>query len=185
MTNEHKTEHQAKKVSSPAKRKSEKTAFKREMTVKGGEHFVVLASNYRLKVKESERPLALVGVSGDPYKQAQAAATGLKTFILKKLESKGWMSRHEVRLIVDPRTLSHRIAKNQPLSIDEADKAIRVARLLEKGLGVFGTQEKVMNWWRRPSARFGNSSPLELAKTEHGGRLVEEALVQIDEGMFA
>lgn len=185
MTDEHKTGQRPGKRNLPVRRRGERSTTTGEPLFKAEDHVVLAGGVYVVRVKDSERPLALVGVGVDPYEQAQAAAAGLKTYVLKKLQSKGWISSNEVRVIVDPRTLSHRIAKNQPLSIEEADKAIRVARLLEKALNVFGTQEKAMGWWRRPSNRFGNSSPLELAKTEHGGRLVEEALVQLDEGMFA
>jgi uncharacterized protein (DUF2384 family) len=38
---------------------------------------------------------------------------------------------------------------------------------------------------REPRARFEGRTPLEMMVTEAGGRLVEEMLLQIDEGMFA
>jgi len=38
---------------------------------------------------------------------------------------------------------------------------------------------------RQPKARFQGRTPLQMMVTEAGGRLVEEMLLQIDEGMFA
>jgi len=40
-------------------------------------------------------------------------------------------------------------------------------------------------WLEEPKKRFDRRTPLEMLRTETGGRLVEEFLVQIDEGMFA
>jgi hypothetical protein len=38
---------------------------------------------------------------------------------------------------------------------------------------------------RRGEKRFSGRTALDMASTEHGARLVEEALVQLDEGYFA
>ncbi|MCV9992568.1 MbcA/ParS/Xre antitoxin family protein, partial [Burkholderia pseudomallei] len=42
-----------------------------------------------------------------------------------------------------------------------------------------------MAWLRSGLQRFGERTSLDMASTEHGARLVEEALTQIDEGYFA
>lgn len=39
-------------------------------------------------------------------------------------------------------------------------------------------------WLRKPHARLEGRAPLSLLRTDTGSRLVEELLVQIDEGMF-
>ena len=38
---------------------------------------------------------------------------------------------------------------------------------------------------RQPKVRFEGRTPLQMMVTEAGGRLVEEMLLQIDDGMFA
>jgi len=38
---------------------------------------------------------------------------------------------------------------------------------------------------RAPKVRFEGKRPIQMMLTETGGRLVEQMLVQIDEGMFA
>ncbi|MBL3940451.1 DUF2384 domain-containing protein, partial [Bacteroides thetaiotaomicron] len=49
----------------------------------------------------------------------------------------------------------------------------------------FGDQDKAMAWLRNGLQRFGGRTSLDMASTEHGARLVEEVLTQIDEGYFA
>ena len=41
------------------------------------------------------------------------------------------------------------------------------------------------SWMRAPKRRFESQSPLEMMRSEAGSRLVEEMLIQIEEGMFA
>jgi uncharacterized protein (DUF2384 family) len=38
---------------------------------------------------------------------------------------------------------------------------------------------------RQPKKRFEGETPMQLLQTEAGARLVEEMLIQIDEGMYA
>ena len=71
------------------------------------------------------------------------------------------------------------------LTADESDKAIRLARLVAQAETVFGEQARAMQWLRNPQRRFDGKTALDMASTEHGARLVEDALTQIDEGYFA
>ncbi|PYE21550.1 putative toxin-antitoxin system antitoxin component (TIGR02293 family) [Paraburkholderia silvatlantica] len=91
----------------------------------------------------------------------------------------------ELLFIIPRRTLSHRRQNGERLSTDESDKAIRLARIVAQAETVFGNPEKGMNWLRGKKERFAGKTPLEMASTEHGARLVEDTLVQIDEGYFA
>ncbi|KAA1001631.1 DUF2384 domain-containing protein [Paraburkholderia panacisoli] len=52
-------------------------------------------------------------------------------------------------------------------------------------MAAFGNTEKAMHRLRNPQKRFAGRSALDMTSTEHGGRLVEDALIQIDEGYFA
>jgi putative toxin-antitoxin system antitoxin component (TIGR02293 family) len=116
---------------------------------------------------------------------AVQAAKRIAVVRLRDLEKAGWLSSNEVFVHVIPkRTLSHRIAKKEPLSTEESDRLLRLARLTEQAVRVFGNAEKAKAWLRKSSLRFGDKTPLDMADTEHGGRVVEEALVQLDEGMF-
>lgn len=99
---------------------------------------------------------------------------------------RGGLSDAEVyQLIVPRRTLAHRIAKHQPLSKGESDKAVRVARISAMAEQVFGEPDRAWRWLRKSTSRFDGRPPLELLTTEAGARLVEEMIVQIDHGIFA
>jgi putative toxin-antitoxin system antitoxin component (TIGR02293 family) len=96
------------------------------------------------------------------------------------------LSDNEVyQLIVPRRTLAHRIAKHQCLSKEESDKAVRVARITSMAEQVFGEPERAWRWLRKPKRQFQSKSPIEMLVTEAGSRLVEELIVQIDDGMAA
>jgi putative toxin-antitoxin system antitoxin component (TIGR02293 family) len=99
---------------------------------------------------------------------------------------RGGLSSPEVyQLIVPRRTLAHRVAKHQPLSEDESDKAVRVARIAAMAEQVFGEPERAWRWLRKPKPRFAGKTPVEMLATEAGARLVEEMIQQIDHGIFA
>ena len=99
---------------------------------------------------------------------------------------RGGLSDAEVyQLIVPRRTLAHRIARHQPLSKTESDKAVRVARITATAEQVFGEPERAWRWLRKPQQRFDGKAPIDMLTTEAGARLVEEMLVQIDQGIFA
>jgi putative toxin-antitoxin system antitoxin component (TIGR02293 family) len=110
---------------------------------------------------------------------------GLPTKVVDRLIDHG-LSKDEVfTIIINPRTLKHRKNKNQPLSQEESERAVRTVRIISKAQSVLGDQEKALQWLRKRKKRFEGRSPIEMLSTETGGRLVEQMLIQIDEGMFA
>jgi putative toxin-antitoxin system antitoxin component (TIGR02293 family) len=117
----------------------------------------------------------------------------LASLVLKRLPVttikslvRGGVSNAEVyQLIVPRRTLAHRIARHQPLSRAESDKAVRVARIASMAEQVFGEPDRAWRWLRKPQRRFDGKMPVEMLATEAGARLVEEMIVQIDHGIFA
>jgi putative toxin-antitoxin system antitoxin component (TIGR02293 family) len=106
------------------------------------------------------------------------------------------LERSEVHSIVLPaRTLQHRRSRKELLTVDESDRVIRLLRVLRQADEVYGGREQALRWLRRPNPRLdpalrnqlfaqGGRTPMSLLTTEVGARLVEELLVQIDEGMF-
>ncbi|MCA8228384.1 antitoxin Xre/MbcA/ParS toxin-binding domain-containing protein [Burkholderia vietnamiensis] len=104
--------------------------------------------------------------------------------VLDRLGAHG-LKADELLFIIPRRTLSHRRQNGERLSAEESDKAIRLAKIVAQAEAVFGDQEKAMTWLRGHHTRFAGKTSLELAATEHGARLVEDALGQIDEGYFA
>ncbi len=110
---------------------------------------------------------------------------GLPLKIVPRLIQHG-LSRDEVfQIIINPRTLKHRRSKRQPLSKEESERAVRAVRILARAEAVMGGLNVALRWLRAPKKRFDGRPPLEMLSTETGGRMVEQMLVQIDEGMFA
>lgn len=104
--------------------------------------------------------------------------------VIDRLLAQG-VTKQELNLVAPARTLAHRRANAEPLTIEESDRAVRLARVVAQADAVFGNQEKAMNWLRHSLKRFEGRTPLEMLATDVGSRLVEEALAQIDEGFYA
>ena len=108
---------------------------------------------------------------------------------ISKLEAfsaySGFALKDLLEVVIPARTLKHRRQRNEPLSMDESDRLVRVARLYELGVKVFGNPDKARRWLSKPKDRFDGRSPLAMMRTGLGGNAVEEMLYQIDEGMFA
>lgn len=104
--------------------------------------------------------------------------------VIDRLLAEG-VTKQEINLIAPSRTLAHRRANAEPLTIEESDRAVRLARVVAQTESVFGNKEKAMGWLRQPMKRFEGRTPIEMLVSDVGSRLVEEALVQIDEGFFA
>ena len=111
--------------------------------------------------------------------------TGLPLKVLSRLIERGLSKEEVFNIIVNPRTLKHRRSRHQPLSKEESERAVRAARILARAETVFGSETPALEWLREPKRRFEGRSPIQMISTEPGGRLVEEMLIQIDEGMFA
>jgi putative toxin-antitoxin system antitoxin component (TIGR02293 family) len=110
---------------------------------------------------------------------------GLPTKVINHLLGKG-LTRDEVFDIIIPlRTWKHRKSRHQLLSKEESERAVRAARVLARAQAVMGDQKSTLEWLRTPKRRFEGRAPLEMLRTETGGRLVEQMLIQIDEGMTA
>ena len=88
-------------------------------------------------------------------------------------------------VVIPARTLKHRRARREPLSRDESDKLARLVRIFDHAVRVFDETDRARAWLNKPKKRFDSRTPLEMLRTETGGRMVEEMLVQIEYGMFA
>ena len=104
--------------------------------------------------------------------------------VIDRLLAEG-VSKQEIGLVAPARTLAHRRANAEKLTVEESDRAVRLARVVAQTESVFGNKDKAMAWLRQPMKRFEGNTPIEMLASDVGSRLVEEALVQIDEGFFA
>ena len=104
---------------------------------------------------------------------------------VESLASSGLSDEEIYTYIVPRRTLVHRRSKREPLTHEESDRAVRIARISALSEEVFGNDAKASRWLRKAKERFEGRTPLEVLKTEAGARLVEEMLLQLDYGIFA
>jgi putative toxin-antitoxin system antitoxin component (TIGR02293 family) len=108
----------------------------------------------------------------------------LGSSVIKRLYALG-LERSEIDQVVIPsRTLQHRRSRREKLTMEESDRVLRIIRVLSSAEAVYGSRERGLAWLRKPQARLEGRSPLSLLKTDTGSRIVEETLIQIDEGMY-
>jgi len=104
--------------------------------------------------------------------------------VIKRLISLG-LERGEIDAVIIPqRTLQHRRSRREKLTVEESDRVLRAIRVLSLAESVYGSRGRALAWLRKPHARLDSRAPLSLLKTDTGSRIVEELLIQIDEGMF-
>ena len=117
---------------------------------------------------------------------ARLVAQGIPTSVLGDVGELGILTRDEVtRLIVPRRTLAHRKRRGEHLSPDESDRLARVLHLHEVALHTFdGDTEKVSLWLRTPNRALSGEIPLDLVVTTTGTRLVEDALLRLEHGVY-
>jgi putative toxin-antitoxin system antitoxin component (TIGR02293 family) len=108
----------------------------------------------------------------------------LATSVIKRLKSLG-LERAEIdEAVIPSRTLQHRRSRREKLTMEESDRVLRVIRALSSAEAIYGSRERALTWMRRPHPRLDGRTPLSLLKTDTGSRIVEEFLMQIDEGMI-
>ncbi len=97
----------------------------------------------------------------------------------------GMQLKDVYEVVIPARTLKHRKARKEPLTSDESDKLVRLIRVYDQALRVLGEKEKALYWLSDPKKRFEDRTPIQMLRTDLGGRMVEEMLGQIYYGMFA
>ena len=110
---------------------------------------------------------------------------GLPTRVVQGLRTLGLTDEEIYNGVLPRRTLTHRIARRESLSREESDRVVRIARVTALGENAFGDRERFWRWFRAPMRRFDGRSPLEMLRTEAGGRLIEELLIGFEEGFVA
>lgn len=88
-------------------------------------------------------------------------------------------------LVVPKRTLARRLSDGEPLTVEETDKAVRLARIDRLAANVFGAPAKAHRWLRKPKRALGGETPLAYLATEAGARVVEDMLHRIDHGILS
>jgi putative toxin-antitoxin system antitoxin component (TIGR02293 family) len=112
-------------------------------------------------------------------------AERLEPAAVESLQAHGLSARKIAALIIPTRTLLHRRSRAERLTVDESERVVRIARILALATTVFGSPDRGIEWLRAPLPRFDGAAPMALLATDVGTRMVEELLIQIDEGYLA
>jgi len=107
------------------------------------------------------------------------------TDALDGLSAHGYSEDEIFALVVPKRTLARRKAANEPLTIEETDKALRLERIAMQAERVFGEVERAQRWLRKAKRELHGETPLACLASETGARVVEEMLFRIEHGIFA
>jgi putative toxin-antitoxin system antitoxin component (TIGR02293 family) len=110
---------------------------------------------------------------------------GLPLASIDRLKRHGLSFTEIADVVISPRTLKHRKARREPLSSVETERVVRVARIVELAKQVFGSREKALLWLRSPDDRLNRRTPMQMLVNEPGGRLIENLLWQVDEGIYS
>ncbi len=116
---------------------------------------------------------------------ALAVRERLPLATLKNLARAGLTEQEIERFVIPQRTRRHRAEREQPLTVDESDRAVRLVRTQTLAEDTFGNREKANIWLRRPLAELRGETPLDLAQTEAGARVIETILAKIAWGAAA
>ena len=136
----------------------------------------------------SQKVAKKLELGADVSSESDLAAAVMHRLPLDALESlavAGFSESEIGAFVIPPRTRRHRAMKREPLTVEESDRAVRLARLQSFAESVFGDAEKANLWLRRGLKELGGEAPLAYARAEAGARVVEAILGKIAWGAAA
>ena len=116
---------------------------------------------------------------------ASAVELGFSVDAIDALRETGVTDGEIGNLIIKPRTLSHRRAKRSRLTVEESDRAARVARIVALAGRTFASRDKAYVWLHRELSALDGRRPMDLIRTHAGARIVEDLLTGIAWGASA
>jgi putative toxin-antitoxin system antitoxin component (TIGR02293 family) len=116
---------------------------------------------------------------------ARVVARRIPLRALTHFTRSGFSEQEVAEYVIPPRTRRHRKARREPLTVDESDRLVRLTRIQALAEDVFGDIEKANRWLRKPLGILDGRSPLDVARTDSGARLIEQILAKIDWGAAA
>lgn len=109
---------------------------------------------------------------------------GIPAARARELEAFG-LTRDDIRTIIPDRTLDRRISTRQNLTLDEADGIARLLRVVEAARQLFESNERADHWLRSANPALDGAIPIRLARTDVGGRAVEQVLGRLEYGIYS
>jgi putative toxin-antitoxin system antitoxin component (TIGR02293 family) len=116
---------------------------------------------------------------------AQVVLEGIPEQAVSAVQGTSFSDREIERFVIPARTRRHRREHKQPLTVEESDRLVRLARVQALAEDVFGDSGKANQWLRQGLGVLNGQAPLELARTEAGVRVIEQILGKIDWGAAA
>lgn len=113
---------------------------------------------------------------------AMAVDAGFAVEAIDALRNRGVTDREIGNLIIKPRTLSHRRANRSSLTVEESDRAARVARAIALAEKTFANRDKADRWLHKSLNSLGGRTPMEFIRTDAGARIVENLMARISWG---
>jgi len=116
----------------------------------------------------------------------ETVRSGLPYASFEAVIGKFGLAREEAAaaLRLPPRTIARR-KREQKLQVDESDRLLRLARISSQAATTLGSEQRAIQWLRRPNRALGNQAPLKLIDNDIGARQVEEALGRIAHGIVS
>ncbi len=111
--------------------------------------------------------------------------SGVPASTIKDYIDEGRLRRSDVQMVIPRRTFERRLSENQTLKIDEADAIARLVRVRDHARRVFERDDVAEEWLSLPNPALGGEVPIEMARTDIGGREVEAVLGRIEHGVYS
>lgn len=124
-------------------------------------------------------------VEQSPAAQVAAIEKGLPSRVLHQLLALLGVSQKALldALGLAPRTITHRLNKNQRFSSTESERLLRVMRVQKLAREVFSTDAAVAQWLTTPDAALGKRPPLAMLSTDVGAAQVHNLLQAMIHGV--
>lgn len=116
---------------------------------------------------------------------ARAVELGFPVDTIDALCKTGVTDREIGNLIIKPRTLSHRRAKRARPTVEESDRAARVARIVALAGRTFANRDKADRWLHKELSALDGRRPMDLIRTHAGARVIEDLLTGMAWGAAA
>ncbi len=111
---------------------------------------------------------------------------GISVQIFSKLgENLGLPDKALAEYIRLPKSTLATRKKAGRFSFAESERIVRIQRLLNRAVDVFGNVDLAKKWLKEKAYGLGDVSPLEYSKTEVGAREVEDLLGRIEHGVYS
>lgn len=117
---------------------------------------------------------------------AAAAMEGISASAAAEILDRGFLKPDEFyELVIPRRTFERRREENEPLTVTESDRLLRVVRVIIRAIQALGDGEKAATWLRTTNRSLRGLAPLAMLETDIGARMVEQILGRIEHGVYS